>query len=96
MLLAEVRLGVQPSVQITLLHRRWQLLTATAPAVAAPMQGLSRHMMGRSWRLGSGAGQPSEMAQLLRWLHDTPRPDSPFSVHNLCSAHGVHGWVGRC
>ena len=65
-------------------------------AVAAPIQGLSRHMMGRSWRLGSGAGQPSEMAQLLRWLHDTPRPDSPFSVHNLCSAHGVHGWIGCC
>lgn len=48
-------------------------------------------MMGRSWRLGSGAGQPSEFAQLLRWLYDSPSAASPFSVHNLCSAPGVHG-----
>lgn len=62
-------------------------------------EGLLRHMMGRSWRLGGGAGQPSEMAQLLRWLHDGPVADSPFSVHNLCCAPGVHGvqageWLG--
>jgi Peptidase family C54 len=64
--------------------------------VPALVQGLLRHMMGRSWRVGSGAGQPSEMGQLLRWLHDKPRPESPFSVHNLCSAPGVHGWGRFC
>ncbi len=46
-------------------------------------------MMGRAWRLGGG--QPSEVQQLLRWLHDSPAPGSPFSVHNLCSAPGVSG-----
>ena len=55
------------------------------------LQALSRHMMGRSWRLGGVSGQPSEVASLLRWLHDSPSPESPFSVHRLCSAPGVNG-----
>ena len=60
------------------------------------VQGLLRHMMGRSWRRTRGEAASdgrvaTEISQVLRLMHDAPEPWAPLSLHNLCAAPTVSG-----
>lgn len=65
-------------------------------------QVLLHHIHGRQWRRSSFQAAPeqhAEVAQLLAWFWDSPKPEHPFSLHNLVTGGKQDGivageWLG--
>eukprot|EP00877_Chromochloris_zofingiensis_P012489 jgi/Chrzof1/7494/Cz02g25290.t1 len=62
-------------------------------------EALLRHMHGRLCCRPSDNSGADAYLQVVRLFLDTPSPDAPFSIHNLCAAGSPHGvvagqWLG--